>query len=156
MGFDASLQTISFSITDPEDRYCGLRFRTRTMSVGEFEGFTQKLSDVAGLSVVTKPTAEELKRAVRLYEVFVPYLLDWNIEQKDAETGEMVPVPPSLEGIQRIAPELAMFIATTWMTKVVGVTPPLGGTSNAGGTSAVASIPMDVSSPSPPKSSTPS
>jgi hypothetical protein len=153
MGFNASLKKVKFSVTDPEDQFCGLEFRTRSMSMLEFSTFAEELTSFAGFDASSTPTTELMQRALGLYKVFVPYLIDWNVEQEDPEhEGEeppvMVPVEPTLEGIQKIDPELALFIATTWMTKVVGVRAPLGKTSNAGATSAVASIPMAISSPS--------
>lgn len=156
MGFNATLKTVKFSITDPDDPYCGLEFRARSMSIEQFTGFTKELASFARFKGVSAPTEEMLERAVGLYKLFLPYLIDWNIEQEapgtdpDDENPEMVPVPANLEGMQRIDPELSMFIVTTWMEKVVGVHAPLGRTSKLGATSAVASIPMEISSESRP------
>jgi hypothetical protein len=150
VGFDATLKHVRFSITDPDDQYCGLEFRARSMSIKEFTSFTKELTQFANFNGTSAPTEEMVERAVSLYKLFIPFLVDWNLEQEVPDSDPIVkePVPPTLEGMQRVDPNLSAFIVQTWMEKVVGVNAPLGRVSKPGATSAVALIPMEISSPS--------
>ena len=156
MGFNASPKRYAFIFDDPGDKeHFGLEFRARAIEIGQYTEIFRYMTEIMTMQVGPVPTEEQLSKALHLYELFAPYLIDWNMEVEvlitPAGPGQtavygMEPLPATLEGLQRLSLELSMFIVTSWIERVIGVAAPLGRSLSSGMTSLTESLPMETSS----------
>jgi hypothetical protein len=150
MGFVRQSKTYRLTFEDPE--FEGLEVRARSVPVGT-------LVELIGLASVVERgtgslTADETKAVGQLFAGFGKALVSWNLEEPilddDGEpTGEVRPVPATVEGLYSQDLEFVMQIISAWMEAVGGVAAPLGQRSADGAPSLEASLPMEPSSPSP-------
>lgn len=118
------------------DKHPGLVVRATSVSAGDFLAITELTEQD-----MTPDVAKEL------FARFSSVLLDWNLQDEDG-----TPVPATPEGLLSEDWDFVMEILDAWMDAVAGVAAPLAQPSSGGSPSLMASIPMDVQSPSPPSS----
>jgi hypothetical protein len=119
-----------------DGEYSGLIVRVRSMPLGQF-------LEIAALADASNHSDGEVEK---LFKAFAGALVDWNLET-DGPEGETWPVPADLDGLYDQDLEFGLFLIGEWVRAIGGVPDPLAGSSTSGGTSPVASLPMEVSSP---------
>lgn len=90
-------------------------------------------------------TPEDVKSLDDLFEGFEKCLISWNLEDGDGQ-----PVPTTPEGMAAQEVPFIFAIIEGWMEGTMGVSGPLGVSSNGGEQSLEASIPMEPLSSVPP------
>lgn len=120
------------------------------------------LGELADLA--TDFTPEGLKNMGKIFDVVAGALISWNMEEElcdahgapeceDCPEGAPTtvrPVPADLDGIRTMDLDEALLLVQQWTQAAAGVSGPLGSGSGDGRPSAVASLPMEASSVSPP------
>ena len=104
--------------------------------------------EFAGLEIrVGGMTLDELLTSMTLqarYELLAERLISWNLTEEDGTD-----IPATMAGMGTLDPGFVNKISGAWIRAVSGVAAPLESGSTSGDNSQEASIPMDVSSPSP-------
>jgi len=131
VGFQSKKKAFRLKFADPE--MAGLEVTARSLTTGQFLDLQASMADKADEGSVR-----------RMIELLASRLESWNLE--DEETG--MPVPATLDGILAQELDFTMAIINAWSEAVAGVSAPLAGGSNSGGTSPELSIPMEALSPS--------
>jgi hypothetical protein len=123
-GYKRKSKNYVLAFEDPE--MDGLEVRVKSMSVGKVREF------------LAKSRSNEVDVGAT-FDDFADGLLSWNLLDDDDR-----PVPPTREGIDAQDVDFIMAIVTAWMETITGVADadPLGGRSNSGEPSLVASLPM--------------
>jgi hypothetical protein len=126
MGFrpEKTLYKLTFEGTS----YEGLVVRAGCCTVGEFNDM------VRGFGAYNTADSND-----RLFELFLKYLNDWNLE--DPDTGE--PVPYTLDGIHGVESQLMSAVVNGWQKAMVGVPRNLSLPSSDGGTLLESSLQLD-------------
>lgn len=120
------------------------------------------LADLAELS--TDFTPEGLRNLGQVFGVVADALVSWNLEEETCDAHGVAecedcpedaprtvrPIPADLEGIKSLDLDEALLLVQQWTQAAAGVAAPLGRGSADGRQSAVASLPMEPSSASPP------
>lgn len=141
-------KVVALSFADPEMH--GLEVRTRRVTFDtamDLIEMAEDLDKAGGLG-----DREQIEKFLLMFADEV--LLSWNLDEdildeEGNETGEVRPVPPTLEGLKSQDVAFVMEIFQSWQTEVVGVAAPLGATSPAGPPSEAPPLPMEPLSPSP-------
>lgn len=111
----------------------GLEVRMRACSV-------ETMLEVRILRPAGRMSVEEAnERLERLVAILVEHLVSWNLETEDG-----TPVPATEAGARTQDRDLLASILGVWQDAVEGISIPLLVPPSSGGTSAVASIPMEV------------
>lgn len=127
----------------------GLQVKAASTSVGVLIDMTA-MADLAELgqnlseAEKAKLGVDAIKAMRGLITEFAKVLRSWNLEDDDGS-----PVPADEAGLRGLEFPVFMKIVQTWMGAAASVSAPLPSGSPSGGPSLEASIPMDVSSPSP-------
>lgn len=137
MGYVRQRKTYRLIFDDAE--FAGLEVVTASASVATY----RHIAGLATRDFGVKPTADDLAAADHLFEAFAEVLMSWNLEEPEG-----VPVPATVDGLRAQDLPFAMAIIVAWMTAVAGVSVPLGLPSSGGDAALVASLPMEVLSPS--------
>lgn len=137
MGFERPGK--QFTLAFEEARYNGLVVKMGFLTTGQF-------LEVTGLAsaVQQDDLAKQAAEVRQLIEITASRLVSWNLE----DLGQ--PVPATVAGLMDQDFGFVMDIVTAWLSAIAGVSPPLPGSSSAGGKSPEGSIPMEPLSPSPP------
>lgn len=136
-GYRRGLVTLRFE----GDEYEGLVVRCRRPSIGAILALGAARSTAGGsLAAALEPCLDQIASLIA----------DWNIE--DDVTGE--PIKISKVGLRSLDPALVLAMVTA-LISVVSIGAPLGHPSNSGDPALEESIPMEISTGSPPNSSTP-
>lgn len=122
-------------VLDFGEKYQGLEVKVRAGTLGQMLAL-QRLSG-------EDLTADQLDG---LFAGFAELLKEWNVE--DPDSGE--PVPPTVDGLKSLPPDLAQDIIATASQVLAGVPDPLPEGSADGRPSVVASLPTVPLSPNPP------
>jgi hypothetical protein len=123
-GYKRKSKNYVLAFEDPE--MDGLEVKVKSLSVGKVREF---LAKSRANEVDVDGTFDDFEKA----------LLSWNLLDDDDQ-----PVPTNREGIDGQDVDFIMAIVTAWMETITGVpdADPLGGRSNSGEPSLVASLPM--------------
>jgi hypothetical protein len=122
-GYRPQRKVYKLTFADPE--MGGLVVRARGLTLGE----------LLELSRLRDGGPEELAQMFRL---FAGKLVEWNVEGDDGS-----PLPATYESLLSLDDDFALSIVDAWTSVTTDVQPPLGQTSNGGGPSLVASLPME-------------
>jgi hypothetical protein len=151
MGYVRQRKIYKLVFEDPD--MAGLEVRARSVPLGTL----MRLIELAGL--IDRGTAnlnpDEAKAIRELFTGFADALVSWNLEEPviddetGEETGEVCPVPATVDGLYSQDMDFALHIIEAWMDAVAGVAGPLGRRSSDGEQSLAASLPMEPPSPSP-------
>ncbi|MCI0690227.1 MAG: hypothetical protein L0Y54_23765 [Sporichthyaceae bacterium] len=144
--------TYRLKFADPE--FHGLEVSVRAPSVGEVIDLTERAGELSGLMAGDLAALAGQAGRARLEAIFADfarYLVSWNLEDAQGR-----PVPPTLDGVLTQDAPFIFQIMKAWQEYVAGVPFPKGPSSNGGGQSPAASLPMEALSPSHGRSSTPS
>src|SRR5260370_40434366 len=112
MGFVRERRVFKLVFDDPA--MSGLEVRARSLPL---DGLMEiaKMADLAGVEIKTVPTAEQMQIIKGMFQRFASVLIDWNLEEDPGDGGPPVPVPATLEGIQRQDPDFALLIIGAWI-----------------------------------------
>lgn len=155
-GFVTKRKVLRLTFAD-DTEYAGLEVRARKVPLGTFLELLA-LADTArvGEGLSAEDLGEDEIGALKgLFTGFAEALVSWNLQEpvldaEGEETGEVVDVPATAEGLMGQEMDLGMAVVGAWMEAVGGgVAAPLGPTSPGGSPSAEASLPMEPLSPSP-------
>ena len=123
--------------------YAGVEVRVRSVPVGQY-------LKIARLSAeTTADGGTEADMADELFRAFASALLEWNLTE-DSPDGQEYEIPADVDGLYRLDLQFVLLLVQEWIKTMAGIDPDLGKGSTSGGTSEVASIPMEALSPSPP------
>lgn len=130
----------TYKLVFADEEFDGLEVRTRGGSIDH----------LVQLTAITQLGAELVKPAGHahrdeMYQLLAGRLLSWNLEDDQGQ-----PVPVTVEALRQQDWPLVLGIAHAWMSAVAGVSRPLDSDSPSGQPFPEASIPMEVSLPSPP------
>ena len=136
MGFTPEETHYKLVFEDPA--LAGLTVVAAEVSVDEF-------AEVVNLAALADPAnASRMGAEVRrLLDIFAGSLVEWNVTDKRGN-----PVPADRRGVGKQGWPLMQKIIDAWMSAQADVPRPLPGSSNGGGRSLEASIPMAPLSPS--------
>lgn len=129
MGYRPKRKTYRLRFADPEMK--GLVVEASSVPVGTFK-------DIIKLLGTIETTEDDAEAVARLFEMFADALVTWNLED---DSGE--PVPTTVEGIDSQDFDFMLAVIMSWVSSVGDVPAPLEQTSNGGGPSLVASLPME-------------
>lgn len=104
-------------------------------------GTMLQMAEMAAL--VDSFTPENIGTLGLMFQILSDSIVEWNLVDDDDQ-----PVPPTMEGVRSLDLDEAMLLIQQWMQHTAGVSGPLDQGSTGGVPSGVASIPMDVESPS--------
>lgn len=121
--------TLDFKGTDFE----GLEVCMRSLNTGQYMDLWE-----------AKEEAESGGETGRVLHLLAEQLIAWNVED---EAGR--PVPATLDGVKALDLDLNLAVVNAWTTAMAGVPAPLERSSDSGGPSLEASLPMEVLSASP-------
>lgn len=124
MGFKRKPKTYNLSFAEGHDLH-GLEVKMLSLTVADFVRMASKDDDESA--------------ARENFNLFARSLVAWNLEDEDGK-----PVPTTLEGVESQDFEFILSLSAEWMSAISGVSAPLDGGSNSGGTSLEASIPMET------------
>lgn len=113
----------------------GLEVKARAQNLGTFLDMT------ALATIGDTPTGEDIAKMHALLDGFADVLESWNVERPGPD-GEMVPVPPTVEGLRSLKFGDVFKIITAWIKVTAGVPGPLGEASSGGAPSEVPLPPM--------------
>lgn len=123
----------------------GFEVTMRSLTIERFLELTS-LVDQFGVEDKDSTSAEAINGINRLFMVFSESLVSWNLEDEKDE-----PVPTTLEAVEQQELSFIFQIVTNWIAAMSMVAPPLPNGSKPGvNTEALASLPMEMTSPSPP------
>lgn len=129
----------------PEETVYRLKFEGRpglevdTVSVPT--GVLMKMIALADRAKNDQSMQENVEVVQMLFGGFADALVGWNLQAR--RNGEVVDVPPTVEGMNTQPLGLVMEIIMAWFQEVAGVSAPLESGSNGGNTFPEASIPME-------------
>ena len=137
----------------------GLEARCRSMRFGQMmdlaRGDMMDLVREVKAGRVETLTDEQIEQMDVLFQLFADALISWNLDEdvEDSETGELTgevrPVPPTLDGLWSQDPPLVMTVFEVWTKAMATVPAPLPVPSSSGAPSPVGSLPMVPKSPNP-------
>lgn len=142
-------KTVKISFAEGHE-FAGLEVRLKTVGIGKLLKLLpmiDKLDTVADIAESATPEqVEEVEKAL----LAISKIFDsWNIEDEQPD-GTKVPVPCTYDELLEIDLRLVVCVLQKWGEHLSGVPAPLDEPSPSGEPSLEASIPMEVSSPSPP------
>ena len=140
MGF-VRTNTIKLTWAD-ESEFHGLEVRMRRPNVGQFLDLAPLID--GQFDMLDPADRQTLKD---LFAEFGKILIDWNLEE-EAEGGQRVPIPCTVEEFLRQDPALVREVVQQWARSSSGAPGPLEQPSPDGDSSLEASLPMEVLSPS--------
>lgn len=130
MGYKPKRKTYNLDFTGTD--FEGLRVSIRGLNTGQYMDL-----------FAAKTEAETGGETNQLLTIMAGQLISWNVEDDDD-----MPVPATLDGIKTQDLDFNLAIVNAWTTAMAGVPAPLEPSSTGGGSSLVASIPMEPLSPS--------
>ena len=116
-----------------EGDYAGLEVRMRASRIRLFFD----AQDLIGLDP-SSMTAEQVERAVEIFQVIADHMISWNVE---TEQGEKVPA--TLDGLLDQEMPMVGRIFAEWQKAMVDVPGPLLRPSSSGATPDLSSLPME-------------
>lgn len=133
-GYKVKRTVYKLSFTD--DEYDGIVVRVRAMSMGD------RIHVAFDLPWAPEDTVDERRAKQReLHEMFVDHLVEWNLEEEDAED---TPVPQTIEGLLSLEAEFIGLLVGVWQAGRAAVPGPLGPSSSGGELSPVESTLTEI------------
>ncbi len=133
---------------DEDHELHGLEMRVRSIPMHRFN----RLAEIADRVKTEEVAGGDVDAMIdELYGFFLAALDWWNVEDDDGKPVERT-VAAAREHLEF---DFMTQVIMEWMTQIASVPVPLGTPSNAGGTTRMASLPMDPLSPSLPSSTPP-
>jgi hypothetical protein len=142
MGFKFARKT--YRLVFEDDDLGGLIVECRPASVAAYRDISQL---AAGLPDV--PTTDDLAKIDAMLEAFAERLISWNIESDVLDdagepTGEVAPLPATLDGLRTLEWPHASRIIIAWMNAIANVDLGLSKPSSDGTTDLLDSVPVEL------------
>lgn len=156
MAYVKKMELTKVSFAEGHDLH-GLELVSRPVQIEFLAEVAALMSDIADVSGASQTDAQAAKSAMsrvaemtpRLFELFASKIKSWNY-QMETEDGEIVDVPPTVEGFRSIGDDRELFsILSGWLDAIGGVSVELGKESGSGEISPELSLPMEPLSESP-------
>lgn len=119
-----------------------LRFEDPDMNGLVVRAHSTQLGNLVGMARLANLTQrdlgpEDVEALDQVFRAFADALIEWNLVDDND-----VHVPETVEGLYSLDQDFAIAIIAAWQQAISSVSAPLGQTSNAGGRSLAASLPM--------------
>ncbi|HEY9657031.1 MAG TPA: hypothetical protein V6C65_01105 [Allocoleopsis sp.] len=148
---ERSVHNIKFG---PDHKFAGLEMKTKSASVAYFANLAKLLTKIGQLSKDTGGHVEADQEGMAVLDLMVTLfqevlaefstkLVSWNYQEED-DNGEIIDIPPTLEGLKEIDDAFMMELIGEWMEHIGGVNTDLKDNSTSGGISQGLSIPMEA------------
>lgn len=105
---------------EPGGDYEGLQVRIKSVPIGQYMALTDLAEDIDA-ETGTAATSGKLGNVFKLFEAMADALVSWNIDDEYDN-----PLPATLDGLQSLDFDLALYLIGEWIGAMGGVSDPLG------------------------------